>query len=371
MLKNIAKSIDEIIFKIKSKKKTPMIFLLIGSCPSYSYIQQTPPVILEYIKNPDISPIVFMIDQFYNNETKQHTLSFLDLNITDFTQFQPGKWYYPDYIPGLKDYYHKRVAYQFYPNNITMEEVLEFMQLKSVVDTMTLIWSFTGFIVNPTFPINNHKMLIPDGNCSANVKYNSIYWPKLAIQNNEYILVDMENNFEEIANDFVIAFDETNEKKKNIKLNQLYGFVYYSLQKIIEETAGLRSWEIQLRTRDPEWKIAFNKDSTQKEWDHFKMRARYFYNIEKLYTQFMNSQYYTLQDYINSSIYNIGNKLVEINMINVIYHKFQQEEGYQLEDFLTNYQALITEDIRGLPSIFSNMMNKIKDKCQNLFDYDH
>jgi hypothetical protein len=368
MLKNISKSLDEIIFKIKSEKKTPIIFLLIGSCPDFSYIQQTPPVILEYIKNPEISPIVFIIDQIYKNETKQHTLSFLDLKITDFTQFQPGKWYYPDFIPSLKNSYQQRVAYQFYPQCIKIEEIFEFMQLSSVIDTMTLIWSFTGLAINPPFSINNNKMLIPDGNCLANTKYDSIYFPKLAIHNNEYVLINMENNFEEITSDFVIALSEKNEEQKNKKLNQLYGFVYYSLKKINEEMPGLRSWEIQLRTRDPEWKISFNKNSTQTEWDHFKMRARYFYNIDKLYTQFMNSKYYTLKDYINSSIYDIGNELIKINMLT---DKNAKNESEQVEDFITNYQHLIIEDIRGLPIIFNHMFEKIKNKCQNIVEYDH
>ena len=191
----------------------------------------------------------------------------------------------------------------------------------------------------------------------------------------KYILMDMENNFDEIVNDFINAFNETNEKPqvKNAKLAQLNGFVYYSLKKIIEEIPGLRSWEIQLRTRDPEWKINFNKKSTQKEWEHFKMRAHYFYDIDKLYAQFMNSDAYYLSEFINSTVYNIGNNLIRINLIEEKYnnpdYNVQINESKQLEDFISNYHSLVSADIRGLPGIFSNNLEKYKMKCINIIGY--
>lgn len=373
MMNSIANSLNEKILTIKSDKKTPIIFFLIGSCPNFSYIQQTPPVILDYIKNPDIMPIVFLIDKVY--ESKPHTLNFLDLNITDFNQFKPGYWYYPDFIPSLKNSYHHRVAYQFYPQYITNEEIYEFMQLPSVINTMTLIWGFTPLTIKPSFPINRNKMLIPDGDCMANTQYNSVYFPKIVQIDDEYILIDMENNFDEIVNDFINAFNETNipVKVKSAKLAQLNGFVYYSLKKINEEIPGLRSWEIQLRTRDPEWKINFNKNSTKKEWDHFKMRACYFYNIDKLYTQFMNSDAYYLSEFINSTVYNIGNNLIKINLIEEKYnnpkYNFQLNENIQLEEFISNYHSLVSADIRGLPGIFTNNFEKYKMKCMNIIGY--
>ena len=368
MLTNISNTLNDKVYTIKSEGKTPIIFLLIGSCPDYSYIQQTPPVILEYIKDPNISPIVFIIDKIYEN--KPHTLDFLDLNITNFNEFNPGKWYYPNFIPKLKDSYQGKVAYQFYPQYIKDDEVLKFIQLKSVVDTMTLIWSFNGLTISPPFPINNYKMLIPEGNCMANTKYDSIYFPKIAFVDNDYFLIDMEDNFEEIVNDIHKYFNNSEIIDKN-KMLQYECFVYYSLKRTIENFSTFRSWEIQIRVNDSS-NMTLNKDSSQEDWDYFKNRVRHYFNIKKLYTKFMMSKSYTLSDFINSKIYDIGNQIIKLNLIEEKYKTgglSDHAENNQLETFIQQYFQIINNNIRRLPDIFNDTFEKYKHKCCNIVNY--
>jgi hypothetical protein len=381
ILSNITHSLDKKISDIKAEGKTPIIFLLIGSCPSFSYIQQTPPVILEHIKDPNISPIVFIIDKYYEN--KPDTLDFLDLNITNFNNFKPGHWYYPTFIPKLNDTYNGRVAYQFYPQYIKNEEIFAFMKLQYVVNTMTLIWSFTGLTITPPFSINNNKMLIPEGNCSADTKYDPNYFPQIINIDNEYFLIDMDNNYEYfgyIVNQIHLYFHNT----KTIELNQVNKFntfVYYSLKRIIENLSNSRSWEIQLRVKDQK-SIVFNKKSTQQDWDYFKERTHPYFNMHSLYIQFMKSNYDTLTDFINNTIYDVGNLLIKLNIIETKYtnngngngngdDKTENNESIQLEYFIKNYFDIVSNNIRGLPNIFKQTLEKYESKCGSIRDFNN
>ncbi len=345
---HIKKQLNEKINSIKESNMTPIVFFLIGTYPGYSQIHQTPPYICEVINDENLAPIVILFDSIY--EQNNQPLNFL---VKKNETVMPGVWYYPHYIKSLKKSYHGKVAYQYYPSNVNEQLMQEL--LKCVNPNLTFIWSFTSTTFCKNF---NKSCHIPEGNCMADLNFQSEYFPMIKFENNKYTIEN--NNFQlntivdEIIKLHPFKLEMENSKLEYFsKLEKLYGFVYYYIVKWLEEFKIYKTWEIQIRLYDPTYKIKFTKDSTPEEWNHFKYRVGPYFDVDKMINKFSHSDIYTLEDFINNSIFENANQLIKLDSIDMP----ESDKQVQFSSFYDEY-----EKSNKMPSIFTNYLNKFHTK---------
>jgi hypothetical protein len=332
---------------IKKSNKIPVMFFLIGTYPGFSNIHQTPPFICEIIKDDKIAPIVILFDEFYHESKKP-----LEFLVKKNENLEMGKWYYPLYIKELNASYNGKVAYQYYSKNMTENLMKELLTLVS--PNISFVWSFTSTTFCKNF---NEFCHIPEGNCMANLYFQYEYFPTIKCdKNNNYYI---ENNGIEL--DLII--DEIIKIKKleldNLtRLNQLYGFVYYYINNWKEEFQIYRSWEIQIRLYDPTRKIKLTKESTVDDWNHFKYRVGPCFDVDKLIYNFNKSELYSLEDYINYSIFENGCQLVKLETIG----SSNLDTQFQINSFYEQHEDLINTKSSKLPSLFGNYLSEFHKK---------
>ena len=348
MSEYLKKQLSDKIESIKTDGKVPIIFLLVGTFPGFSNIHQTPPVLCQMIKNERFSPIVILFDSVYKRNIE--SLEFLkDEKSPKEESVIEGKWYYPDTIPILNDSYHKKVAYQFYSIEVDNDNMGELV--KHISPNLTLLWSFTGQTFCNEIEINYFKCQIPEGDCGADIYYQAEYYPQIEC--------DIKNglgyyfkNFSTSIDDFIKDLKITKDEKVK---DQLSGFIYHFLIKWYDEFKTYRSWELQIRLNDPTQQITFTQLSNEQEWQHLIYRAGCYINVKTLITHFKKSGFYTLEEFINQEIFNLGLNLIEFDFIN-----YDEEEITRNKDiFIDEYLFFIETRKVEFPQIFQRILDKL------------
>ena len=348
MVEYLKKQLSEKIGEINSEGKVPIIFLLVGTFPGFSNIHQTPPIICHMLKNEIFSPIVILFDSFYKINTT--SLEFLkDEKAPKDEPVKEGHWYYPDVIPFLNDSYHKKVAYQFYSIEVEDDNMCELV--KHISPNLTLLWSFTGQTFCNEIEIDYFKCQIPEGECAADIYYQAEYSPQIEL--------DIKNglgyyfkNFSTSIDDFIKDLKITKDEKVK---EQLSGFIYNFLVKWYAEFKTYRSWELQIRLNDPSRKIIFDKFSNQEEWNHLIYRAGCYMNVKTLILHFKKSNFYTLEEFINQEIFNLGLNLVEFDFINCDEEEITRNKTIFIEEYLN----FIEKNKAEYPPIFQRIIDKL------------
>lgn len=356
---SLKSSLLEKITEINVSNKTPVIFFLIGTYPGYSNIHQTPPYICDVIKDDNMSPIVILFDSFYKNKnnTESNPLAFLT-NKTELSECNEGTWYYPHYIKNLKNSYMGKVAYQYYAENMTEELMNELLNMVS--PNLSFVWSFTSITFGKDF-IKKENCHILEGNCMANLKFQSDYFPVIKMKNNnQYYIESNSITLTEIVDEiiklqpFKIATNQ--ELEYFSKLEQLYGFVYYYVSRWLEEFKSYKTWEIQIRLYDPTNKLKLTKWSSSEDWNHFKYRVGPYFDVDKMIKQFKLSDFDSLEDFINHSIFENGMQLVKLDSIDLS----ESSRETQFSSFYEEYEQLLNSN--KLPNLFSNYLYRFNTK---------
>ena len=353
MVEYLKKQLIEKISEIKSNGKVPIIFLLIGTFPGFSNIHQTPPIICQMIKNEIFSPIVILFDSVY----KKNTLSLEFLKDEKAPKEEPvieGQWYYPDAIPILNDSYHKKVAYQFYSIEVDNDNMSDLV--KHISPNLTLLWSFTGQTFCNEIEIDYFKCQIPEGECAADIYYQAEYYPQIDFDSKnglDYYFKNFSTSIDDFIKDLKITKDE---KVKD----QLSGFIYNFLVKWYAEFKTYRSWELQIRLKDPTRQITFTQLSDEKEWQHLIYRAGCYMNVKTLISHFKKSTFHTLEEFINQEIFNLGLNLVELDFIDCEEEEITRNKGIFIEEYLDFIEKNKVE----FPQIFQRIIDKLfRKKC--------
>lgn len=353
---HLKKQLNEKINSIIESNMTPVVFFLIGTYPSYSQIHQTPPYICEVINDEHLAPIVILFDSIYEQNPQP-----LDFLVKKNEAVMPGTWYYPHYINSLKNSYHGKVAYQYYPKNVNEQLMQEL--LTCVNPNLTFLWSFTSTTFCKNF---NGQFHIPEGNCMANLNFQSEYFPVIKLENNQYSIENNDIQLNTIVDEiiklhpFKLEMENSSSSKLEYfsKLEKLYGFVYYYITKWVEEFKIYKTWEIQIRLYDPTYKIKFTKDSTQEQWNHFKYRVGPYFDVDKMINKFISSDSYTLEDFINGSTFENASQLIKLDAINMM----ESDKQVQFSSFYEEYEKLLDEKSNKMPSIFTNYLYKFHTK---------
>jgi hypothetical protein len=353
---HLKQQLKEKINTIKESNKTPVVFFLIGTYPGYSQIHQTPPYICDIINDDNLAPIVILFDSMY--EENNIPLTFL---VKKHETLEPGTWYYPHYIKSLNNSYQGKVAYQYYPMNVTEQLMQELLTLVS--PNITLLWSFTSITFCKNF---NQPCHITEGNCMANLNFQSEYFPVIRFENNKYYIENNDISLNTIVDEiiklhpFKLDIDNFSSSKLEYfsKLEKLYGFVYYYIMKWLEEFQIYKTWEIQIRLYDPTYKIKLTKDSTPEEWNHFKFRVGPYFDVDKMINKFSLSDIYTLEDFISNSIFENASQLIKLDAIDIP----ESDKQFQFSSFYDEYEKLIESKSNKMASIFSNYLSKFHTK---------
>ena len=357
-LENIIQSLHIKISEIKhnDNSKVPVIFLLVGTYPGFSQIHQTPPFICDLLdKYPNISPIVLLFDPYYNNnKTFLLFLNHPDGNTNNNTAInfpEEDVWYYPHVIPSLKASYNGRVAYKYYTISVDPHFVNNF--LNEFSSYLTFFWNFIGHDISVIGMKNKYKNLhMPPADCSANVYYNIKYYPQIKYDTytNKFVLDDsMNTDLKRIVD----GLELTSTSNDNVLFDKYQGFMYYYFVKWFETYKHYHLLELRIKNDDPLRQIIFTKHSTKDEWDHLKYRGGPYFDHDQFISDFMNSTEYTLRDYINEQIYQMGELLIKLEIIK----KPNETMGYVLSLFMEQYYELKNKNLREFPEVFDNYLS--------------
>ena len=344
IIKDIKISLVEKIKEIENENMVPIIFFLIGAYPSFSKIHQSPPVICEMLKDPKVAPIVILIDPEYAKNldpllflTTDESYEKIIEKDGDLEKLFPqkGEWYYPNFIHQLKDSYQRRVAYQYHTIYINENEITELLSL--VRPRITLLWNFIGntlckSLSSEYIDINNfisnyvnfnnlyqyQKILytvhVPDSNCMAQLKYDSIYYPKLCCddeRNPESYHLELYTSLQEIYAELSNTSDP--EKKEQLKL-----FIYNYVKSWLDDLKQFSFWEKFIQNSDPQCRIVISKRSCMNDWKFLQYRLGSYYNIDKLHLNFIKSKCELLSEYINYEIFYVGIILIQLGLIEIL-----------------------------------------------------
>jgi hypothetical protein len=349
LITNLIEKVKEI--KNENKNNIPVIFILVGTFPGISKIHQTPPIIEKYLENPLICPIVILIDPFYKKINENNVLNFLSSSIPEENQ-----WYYPDIIPFLDISYHKRVAYQYYPYIIKKDDIQYLLYNPIIKNNLTLLWCFDGLLTFINY--SNEKLSITESNCIVRVEYNINYWQLIAynIETQEYYFKPQYNTIEDIF------YEIDKNKNNNIILNRLQGFAYNLLKNWYDSFKKYRTWEIFIRNTDEKHRCQLTKKSTQYDWIHFQYRTNinFIDNKNGIQSQFIKSEYFTLNQYLNNQILQMGGMLIKIYFLDNKPNSIDLQKYY--DDFKTEHELLISRNSSELPGLFQNILQKFQYK---------
>jgi hypothetical protein len=325
----IEKIIDDLnnkILSIVAESKFPLIFILIGTYPGCSRIHQTPPIICEYIKNDNLSPIIVSFEPNYArnntslhflNKNSKHDISSGQLIIDDIKE---NTWYYPEFIQQLNASYQGKVAYQY--NTIAIDEynlnkiLCSLSQNKGLV----FVWNFVGIEFPSILKLPLTKFNIPYASCMANVKFDIEY--NRNVKKNDKIQNPNETNQPDVGEEYELVsvtetFSEAIEEFQNLIVEQLDGvisivkhsrimflkaLIINSIKNWVECFGILYLWENKVRLLDYRKKVCLNKDSPNDDWEHYKYRSNINDEIEKLKKKFMGSRFYDFIDFLNNEI---------------------------------------------------------------------
>ena len=95
--------------------------------------------------------------------------------------------------------------------------------------------------------------------------------------------------------------------------------------------------------------------SNEQEWQHLIYRAGCYINVKTLITHFKKSGFYTLEEFINQEIFNLGLNLIEFDFIN-----YDEEEITRNKDiFIDEYLFFIETRKVEFPQIFQRILDKL------------
>ena len=345
LILNLKLKVDEIYLE----GKTPIIFYLIGSYPYSNLYHQTPPIIQKYLEFENVSPIVIAIDPEYKNNPRvlsflvsgeQEQTDHININIRD------NQWYYPtiinhnhreDKTKTLSLNYYGRVAYCY------LSCFIEENELKTIIESirnenkevLSLVFSFTGFkyFQNIEYRHNKHNIEMneyefdfkdnssfrnPNADCMADIINDIDYNPPIELVSSDSD-ISIKNKFRFIENinlEYILENLKISFKKKNaLDIIKYNSFAKTYIIKTLSWLKSLKSWETQIRLNDPLKKVSINKNSSYQEWEHFKYRVGSYLDIKHIREIFNQSSLFTLEQFINNLIYDIGVNIIDIIII--------------------------------------------------------
>ncbi len=341
IITKIIEDLDIKLSEIYENNQFPLIFILIGTYPGCSRIHQTPPIICEYIKNDNLSPIVVTFEPTY----KRNNTPLLFLNKkskydvssgqTLISEIKENTWYYPDFISQLNDTYKGKVAYQYNTFAIDEQNINKILESLIKKKGLVFVWNFAGMEFPSILKLPSHKFNIPYASCIANIKFNIEYNRKIIKKSTkkyelnkeehkdldekqnideEYELVSITETFSELMNEFQnLVTEQLNgiiSVTKHSRIMFLKAVIINSIKKWVEYFSSLYLWENKVRLLDYRKKVFLNKDSSNDDWHHYKYRSNMNDEIEKLKKKFMKSEFYNFIDFLNNEIYNQTNLLI-------------------------------------------------------------
>ncbi len=398
--------IDEIIKDLNCKiteiidsRKFPLIFILIGAYPGISQIHQTPSIICEYIKDDNLAPLIISFEPYY--KTKKEPLQFLT-NTSDVEEMNPtgvtmedieeNKWYYPHFIPKLKDSYKGKVGYKYLTLEIKPPTINKIVHFLATSPGIVFLWNFTSI----EFPYNCHlpasKFSIPPSNCMANIKYNVEY--NRFIKNtspNEYELVNNQSMIEFYMEEFKSLINKQSDDDLSInnhhRIQFLKGVIVNYIKTWIEWFRDIYIWENKVRLTDYRKLVTLSISSLNEDWFHYIYRSNMSDIITKLKKQFMSSNFQYFVEFLNHEIYTktmmlitfdsyifLDEKLtsnmrvteepptnvkIDKEEIDYQFHIYYSKQIYDFNtDFKNNYNAGINCKKYDLPNIISTILQK-------------
>lgn len=332
---------SDMIDAIKETGKSPIMFLLIGSCQSFSKRHENPEILEVLAKNPKIKPLVIIIDPSYKITPPEFMI-------------KPFVWEYPD----------QKVPFIYFPNIITDEEVIEIIDhVAGIKQVPIAVWSFTGNTFGNDHHIQDKRLVhIPPGNCMANTKYNSDY--------NPLILLDRDQCFIESIKDMTYFLKMFKNEENNLEI--IMSYVYTLINEWVGNIKISRSW-CRALVRDPIHQVVLDRSSTEEDWEHFNGRMGFYYTtyIKNLRIEFEKSSCLNLLEYIDSEICTKGLQLIQI--LNA-YLKRNQESSSEDEvmtminchndsnNFLDQHFEQVSKKDPEIPNLFHSFRRMVEIK---------
>lgn len=348
--------LDKTVKNIVKDGKTPVIFFLIGCAPSYSSQHQSPPFIFELLNknNNDLVPLVIAVDPLYDSERIKE-LQFLNKSKDEEIPIV-NQWYYPDQGQNQSEQYHQKVGYLYRTEYITESSLKKIIDNVYEVDdgrAIILLWQFTGHQFFKEHNYDTSRFHNPPSNCSANVETNGEYYPNIMMDNKGKYFIDYTGH---TLKNYLERFQKACLLKENSK--RYCDNFKHLLKDLREEFQVYRSWENSIRLKDPKMKICFNRDSSDEEWEHFQYRAGYYFNIQKLKKQFMESGHQYLKDYLNDFIQDMSYNTILFKHYLKKYNEKDKVSDIDLEEemgfFMDEHLKLVEDDSTKLPSILTS-----------------
>jgi hypothetical protein len=396
------------ITEILDAKKFPLIFILIGAYPGISQIHQSPPIIGEYIKDDNISPLIISFEPTYkiNNTSLKFLTNTSDVEeqITesvvkdnDVNAIEENKWYYPHFVPKLKDSYKGKVGYKYLQLEINSSNINKIMSFLAKSKGIVFLWNFTSIEFRYDTDLPSTKLSVPPSDCMGNVTFNIEY--NRCIKNTgpqEYELVNTETMIplymEEFKNLITIQLEDGVTVINHSRIIFLKGVIVNYIKTWFDWFKDIYIWENKVRLTDYRKLVTLSVSSPMADWFHYIYRSDMQYIITKLKKEFMSSKFHYFIEFLNNEIYNkvimlitfdsydfldemLTNKLTEESIASTLnynfnvnvnkeeivheFHTYYSKKTYDFqEEFEIRYNIGITCNTMELPNIILNILQK-------------